>query len=427
MTRRRPCYWHSALLSSLLLAAALLPAASSMGAASGGEVEVLHFWTSGSEAGAVAELKSSLHRKGHVWKNFTVANGGGGLAMVMLASRVNSGNPPTAAQIKGAAIQEWAHRGGLSSIDDVASADHWNALLPRSVSETMQYNGRYVAAPLNVHRVNWLWIDAAALKKVNARPPASWDEFFAVADAMKKAGIIPVAHSSQSWLDMGTFESVAIGVGGAEFYQRAFVQLDAAALAGPQMVKTLNTYRRLKQYSGNQSSGQDWVASTAMLTHGKAGMLLMGDWAKAEMQAAGKRPGSDILCVAMPGTAQTFVFDIDALAMFQVNDKNKQAQRDLAHAVMDKDFQLAFNLAKGSIPVRQDVSLERFDDCARRASADFKASAKRGTLLPSLAHGMAQPAHTVARMWDVINQFWSNERMSAEDAAARLAAVARQP
>lgn len=418
--------WRSALLLSALLAA-LLPAASSRGAASGGEVEVLHFWTSGSEAGAVAELKSSLHRKGHVWKNFTVANGGGGLAMVMLASRVNSGNPPTAAQIKGAAIQEWAHRGGLSSIDDVARADHWNALLPRSVSETMQYNGRYVAAPLNVHRVNWLWIDAAALKKVNARPPASWDDFFAVAEAMKKAGIIPVAHSSQSWLDMGTFESVAIGVGGAEFYQRAFVQLDAAALAGPQMVRTLNTYRRLKQYSGSQSSGQDWVASTAMLTHGKAGMLLMGDWAKAEMQAAGKRPGSDILCVAMPGTAQTFVFDIDALAMFQVNDKNKQAQRDLAHAVMDKDFQLAFNLAKGSIPVRQDVSLERFDDCARRASADFKASAKRGTLLPSLAHGMAQPAHTVARMWDVINQFWSNERMSAEDAAARLAAVARQP
>ncbi|WP_348696399.1 ABC transporter substrate-binding protein [Duganella fentianensis] len=422
---RRPA-WRSALLLSALLAA-LLPAASSMGAASGGEVEVLHFWTSGSEAGAVAELKSSLHRKGHVWKNFTVANGGGGLAMVMLASRVNSGNPPTAAQIKGAAIQEWAHRGGLSSIDDVARADHWNALLPHSVSETMQHNGRYVAAPLNVHRVNWLWIDAAALKKVNARPPTSWDEFFAVAEAMKKAGIIPVAHSSQSWLDMGTFESVAIGVGGAEFYQRAFVQLDAGALAGPQMVKTLNTYRRLKQYSGSQSSGQDWVASTAMLTHGKAGMLLMGDWAKAEMQAAGKRPGSDILCVAMPGTAQTFVFDIDALAMFQVNDKNKQAQRDLAHAVMDKDFQLAFNLAKGSIPVRQDVSLERFDDCARRASADFKASAKRGTLLPSLAHGMAQPAHTVARMWDVINQFWSNERMSADDAAARLAAVARQP
>lgn len=414
----------ASLLPRLPLLVALLAWAFCASARSG-EVEVLHFWTSGSEAGAVAELKASLNRKGHVWKNFTVANGGGGLAMVMLASRVNSGNPPTAAQIKGAAIQEWARRGGLSSIDDVASADHWNALLPRSVSDTMKYNGRYVAAPLNVHRVNWLWIDAAALKKVSARPPTSWDEFFSVADAMKKAGILPLAHSSQSWLDMGTFENMAISVGGTEFYQRAFVQLDPAALASAQMVRTLTTYRRLKQYSGGQSSGQDWVASTALLTHGKAGMLLMGDWAKAEMQAAGKRPGSDILCVAMPGTAHAFTFDIDALAMFQVNDKNKQAQRDLAHAVMDKDFQLAFNLAKGSIPVRQDVRLDSFDECARRASADFKASAKRGTLLPSLAHGMAQPAHTVARMWDVINQFWNNERISAQQAANQLAQVAQ--
>lgn len=411
------------LLAGLLLAA--LPQAHGSSSAPGGEVEVLHFWTSGSEAGALAELQSSLKRKGHQWKNFTVANGGGGLAMVMLSSRVNSGNPPTAAQIKGAAIQEWAHTGALSSIDDVANTDKWNALLPRSVSDTMKYNGRYVAAPLNVHRVNWLWIDAAALKKANARPPATWDEFFAVAEAMKRAGIIPVAYSSQSWLDMGTFESVAIAVGGADFYQRAFMRLDPAALNSPQMIQTLNTYRRIKQYSSNASSGQDWVASTSMLTHGRAGMLLMGDWAKAEMQAAGRRPGSDILCVPMPGTAQAFTFDIDALAMFQVSDRNKQAQRDLAHAVMDKDFQQAFNLAKGSIPVRQDVSLDKFDECARRASADFKASARRGTLLPSLAHGMAQPAHTVARMWDVINRFWSNDRMSAAEAAAQLASAAK--
>lgn len=418
--------WRRGACGPLLacLLAGLLPAGSGS-AAPGGEVEVLHFWTSGSEAGALAELQSSLQRKGHVWKNFTVANGGGGLAMVMLASRVNSGNPPTAAQIKGAAIQEWARTGALSSIDDVANADKWNALLPRSVSDTMKYNGRYVAAPLNVHRVNWLWIDAAALKKANARPPTTWDEFFAVAEAMKKAGIVPVAHSSQSWLDMGTFESVVIGVGGVDFYQRAFVQLDPAALNSPQMIQTLTTYRRIKQYSSSSTSGQDWVASTAMLTHGRAGMLLMGDWAKAEMQAAGRRPGSDILCVAMPGTAHAFTFDIDALAMFQVSDRNKQAQRDLAHAVMDKDFQQAFNLAKGSIPVRQDVSLDKFDECARRASADFKASARRGTLLPSLAHGMAQPSHTVARMWDVINQFWSNDRMSASEAAARLAAAAK--
>lgn len=389
------------------------------------EVEVLHFWTSGGEAAALAKLKATLRAEGHHWKDFTVADGGGGLAMMMLNSRVVSGNPPTAAQIKGAAIQEWARNDRLASIDEVARADQWNTLLPATVSDTMKYHGRYIAAPLNVHRVNWLWINPAALKKANAKPPATWDEFFAVADAMKKAGLVPVAHSGQSWLDMGAFESVAIGVGGVEFYKRAFLRLEPSALVSPEMEKTLATYKRLKSYTANTGAGHDWVAATAMLTSGQAGMLMMGDWAKAEMRAAGKRPGVDVLCVPMPDTAGAFTFDIDALAMFQVNGRDKQAQQDLARAVMDKDFQQEFNLAKGSIPVRLDVKLDKFDDCAKRSGADFKSSARRGTLLPSLAHGMAQPSHTVARMWDVISQFWAQDKMSAHEAMTRLAEAAR--
>ena len=64
-------------LSKLAAAAALVVAA---GAASAGEVEVLHYWTSGGEAKSVAELKKIMTAKGHVWKDFAVAGGGGGNA-----------------------------------------------------------------------------------------------------------------------------------------------------------------------------------------------------------------------------------------------------------------------------------------------------------------------------------------------------------
>ncbi|MFL6632010.1 MAG: sugar ABC transporter substrate-binding protein, partial [Massilia sp.] len=104
-----------------------------------GEVEVLHFWTTSSEAGAVARLKATLRAQGHTWRDFAVRDGGGGLAVVLLASRVNSGNPPTAAQIKGVSIQEWARTGKLSSIDGVARAEHWDGVLPAIVSDTMKY------------------------------------------------------------------------------------------------------------------------------------------------------------------------------------------------------------------------------------------------------------------------------------------------
>lgn len=412
------------LVPPMAAAAPAAPAATAVAAvAASGEVEVLHFWTSGAEAGAVARLKQTLRGEGHTWKDFAIADGGGGLAVLMLGSRVNSGNPPTAAQIKGVAIEEWARTGSLSSIDDVAREEKWDALLPRVVSDTMKYKGQYVAAPLNVHRVNWLWVNAEVLHKANARVPATWDEFFAAAEAMRRIGVTPVAYSGQSWLDLGTFESVALGVGGADFYKKAFLQLDPAALASPEMEKTLDTFKRIKQYTDRAMAGRDWVAATDMLNKGQAGMMIMGDWAKAEMLAAHRRPGIDILCAATPGSGGAFSFDIDSFVMFHVNDPNKAAQRDLARAVMSRDFQQDFNLAKGSIPVRLDVKLDRFDDCARRARQDFKNGARHGLLLPSVAHGMAQPSHTVAAMWEVIRQFWNQDRMTSREAMARLAAA----
>ena len=413
-------------LSLLMRSAAVATALLAAPGARAGEVEVLHFWASGGEAQAVAQLKSTLRAQGHTWKDFAIADGGGGLAVVMLGSRVRSGNPPTAAQIKGVAIQEWARTGKLSGIEDVASADHWNRLLPTVVSDAMKYQGHYVAAPLNVHRVNWLWINADVLRKAGARMPATWDEFFETADAMRRIGVTPLAYGGQSWLDMGTFESVAIGVGGAEFYKKAFLELDPQALASPVMEKTLATYKRLKSYTDRNATGRDWVAATDMLNRGAAGMLIMGDWAKAEMLAAGKRPGVDILCTATPGSRGAFSFDIDSFVMFDVSDAKKPAQRDLARAVMSREFQQAFNLAKGSIPARLDVPMERFDPCAQRARQDFQHSAKRGTLLPSLSHGMAQPSHTVAPMWDVIRQFWNTDRMTAHQAMLKLAAASKQ-
>jgi len=98
--------------------------------------------------------------------------------MTALKTRVVSGNPPTAAQIKGPAIQEWGAEGVLADIDAVAKAGNWDKQLPTVVSNVMKYKGKYVAAPVNVHRVNWLWVNPEAFKKAGATVPKTWPEFF---------------------------------------------------------------------------------------------------------------------------------------------------------------------------------------------------------------------------------------------------------
>jgi glucose/mannose transport system substrate-binding protein len=367
-----------------------------------------------------------LQAKGHTWRDFAVAGGGGDSAMTVLKSRVVSGNAPAAGQIKGPSLQEWAAEGVLARIDDVAKAEQWDSLLPKQIADVMKYKGSYVAAPLNVHRVNWLYANPEVLKKAGAKLPANWDEFFVAAEALKKAGVIPLAHGGQNWQDFTIFESVALGLGGVDFYRKALVQLDAATLNGPTMEKVLATFRRIKGYTDKNAPGRDWNLATGMVIKGEAGMQLMGDWAKGEFMAAGKQPGKDFVCTAAPGSAGAFTFNVDSLAMFKVKGEDKiRAQKDLAAAVMSPQFQEAFNLNKGSIPVRMNMDLSRFDDCAKASAKDFAASAQAGTLVPSIAHGMAVPAAVEGAIKDVVSQFWNNDRMTPKEAMSRLVSAAK--
>ena len=408
-------------LSALALAALLATTS-----ARAGELEVLHWWTSGGEAKAAGSLKAAMQAKGHTWKDFAVAGGGGDAAMTVLKSRVVSGNPPAAAQIKGPSLQEWASEGVLANIDGVAKAEKWDSLLPKAVSDVMKYKGSYIAAPVNVHRVNWLWVNPAALQKAGAKVPATWDEFFVAAEALKKAGITPVAHGGQSWQDFTTFESVALGVGGVDFYKRALVRLEAPALTSPTMEKVLTTFKRIKGYTDKGANGRDWNLATAMVIKGEAGMQLMGDWAKGEFLAAGKVPGRDFACVPAPGTAKAYTFNVDSFAMFKLkSEANVKAQNDLAAAIMGPEFQETFNLAKGSIPVRLNLNMDKFDDCAKQSAKDFVVDAKSGSLLPSIAHGMAVPAAAEGAIKDAVSQFWNTADMSAKDAMIKIAIAAR--
>lgn len=395
--------------------------------ASAGEVEVLHYWTSGGEAKSVAELKKIMQGKGHTWRDFAVAGGGGDSAMTVLKSRVISGNPPSAAQTKGPAIQEWASEGVLANMDTLAKAEKWDDLLPKVVADVMKYKGAYVAAPVNVHRVNWMWGSADALKKAGvASMPKNFDEFFAAADKLKAAGLVPVAHGGQNWQDFTTFESVVLGVGGAKFYQDALVKLDATAINSDTMKKSLETFRRIKSYTDAGAPGRDWNLATAMLIQGKAGFQLMGDWAKGEFLAAGKVPGKDFLCAAAPGTANAFTFNVDSFILFKLKDAAAQkAQSDLASSIMSPEFQEVFNLNKGSIPVRAGMKMDKFDDCAKASAKDFADTAKSGSLVPSTAHGMAIPPATEGAIKDVVSQFWNDDKVTVVDAMKKIAAAAK--
>ncbi|MEZ8817074.1 ABC transporter substrate-binding protein [Vibrio cyclitrophicus] len=387
-----------------------------------GEVEVLHWWTAGGEAKSAAVLKEMIEEQGHTWKDFAVAGGGGESAMTVLKTRAVSGNPPSAAQIKGHDIQEWGGLGFLTSLDATAKQEQWDELLPEVVTKVMKWDGEYVAVPVNVHRVNWLWANPVVLEKSGVTVPTTLDEFFVAADKIKAAGFIPLAHGGQPWQDATVFEAVALDVLGSEDYNKAFVDLDMDVLSGDKMVEVFTKFKKMRDYIDSNSPGRDWNVATSMVINGEAAMQIMGDWAKGEFTAAGKVPGKDYICAPAPGTDGQFTFNIDSFAFFELSDKeNQKAQQDLAKTILTKDFQEVFNLNKGSIPVRLDMDMSKFDQCALDSMATFKASAESGDLVPSMAHGLATTSYAQGAIYDVVTNFFNEEDADPKQAAAKLA------
>ncbi|MBD0787056.1 carbohydrate ABC transporter substrate-binding protein [Vibrio sp. Y2-5] len=410
-------------ITKTLLAASLISAVTP---ASAGEVEVLHWWTAGGEANAISVLKDMLELQGYSWIDFGVEGGGGESAMRVLRTRAVSGNPPSAANIKGPDIQEWARLGFLTNLNSVANPEHWDDVIPKMITNVMKYDNHYVAVPVNVHRVNWLWANSEVFAKAGAKIPTSMDEFFTAADKIKAIGLIPLAHGSQPWQNATLFEVIALDVLGAKDYIKAFVDLDMDTLGGEKMIEVFTQFKRVRSYVDNNSPGRDWMTATSMVIKGEAGMQIMGDWAKGEFSAAGKVPGKDYVCAPAFGTAGKFTYNVDSFAFFDLQDEeNFKAQQALASTILDPKFQEVFNLNKGSIPVRLDMDMSHFDQCALDSMREFKSSAKTGDLVPSMAHGMSTTSYVQSAMFDVITNFFNNPNETPKEAVQRLTKVVK--
>ena len=383
-------------------------------------VEVLHWWTSGGEAAALDVLKKDLESKGVSWQDMPVAGGGGEQAMTALRARVTAGNAPTAVQMLGFDILDWAKEGALGNLDKVAGEEGWDKVVPTALQAFGKHDGHWISAPVNVHSTNWVWISKAALDAAGGKAPETWDELVAVLDKMKANGITPLAHGGQAWQDATIFDAVVLALG-TDFYKAAFIDLDPAALGGEKMVEAFDRMAKLRSYVDDNFSGRDWNLASAMVIEGKGGMQMMGDWAKGEFLKAGQKPGADFVCIRFPGTQGAVTFNSDQFAMFKVGEDRQAAQLMMASAIMNPTFQSAFNVVKGSVPARTDVPNSDFDDCGKKGMADLAEANEKGTLFGSMAHGHAAPAAVKNAVYDVVTRHFNGELSSAE-AAEELAA-----
>jgi len=384
------------------------------------EVQMLHWWTSGGEAAALNVLKEDLSKEGFAWKDVPVAGGGGDAAMTALKAMVAAGTYPTASQMLGYTVLDYAQAGVMGDLTETAKAEGWDKAVPAALQKFSVYDGKWVAAPVNVHSVNWLWINKGVMDKIGGTEPKTFDDLIALLDKAKAAGVTPLALGGQNWQEATMFDSIVLSTGGPEFYKKAMNDLDEESLKSDTMKKSFDNLQKIVQYVDPNFSGRDWNLATAMVIKGDALVQVMGDWAKGEFVAAKKTPNTDFLCYRFPGTDGSVIYNSDMFGMFNVPDDRKAAQVALAKATLSKSFQSAFNVVKGSVPARTDVPDTDFDACGKKGIADLKKANEGGTLYGSLAQGYGAPPAVANAYKDVVSKFVHGQIKTSDQAVEEL-------
>ncbi|KAG1668282.1 putative ABC transporter ATP-binding protein y4oS [Nymphon striatum] len=186
----------------------------------------------------------------------------------------------------------------------------------------------------------------------------------------------------QAWQDATVFDAVVLWHCGAD------------------MVKAFDRMTKLRSYVDDNFSGRDWNLAAAMVIEGKAGMQMMGDWAKdfAEANASGGLYGSMAHGHANPAAVKNAIYDVH----FNGEYDSATAAKELASAVAaakciignhydDHDF-----LHHHSIPLqRTEKWRQSMSGSVSQDNAIF-----RRILLPNSA-----PIIVVTVIWQFTNQW----------------------
>ena len=341
--------------------------------AAGPKAEVIHWWTSGGESAAAKTFSDAYRAAGGVWVDTAIAVGE--QARSVAINRIVGGNPPTAAQFNTTKqFLDIVEQGMLNNVDEVAIRDGWDKFLPETVLNVVRVKGHYYAAPVNIHMPTWFWYSKAAFKQAGiAGEPKTMDELFVALDKLKAAGLIALAHGGQPWQENIVFTAMLANVGGTELYLKVLRDRDANAIQGEAFKKVLTSFKRLQSYVDKGAPGRNWNDATALLITGKAGVQIMGDWAKGEFALARQTPGKDYGCIAGFGAKSPYIIQGDVFVFPKTADPESiKAQKMLASVMLAPATQVAFSNKKGSIPVRTDVDSSKMDICAQQGLAIMK-------------------------------------------------------
>jgi glucose/mannose transport system substrate-binding protein len=289
----------------------------------------------------------------------------------------------------------------LEPLNSLASKNGWLDVFPQPVLDSLSYDGNVYAVPANIHRNNSLFYSISAFEAAGVTPPQSLDELLSTSQQLRDAGYTPLCIGTSHWwtLVLLTFENIFPAVAGGEYYTSYWHGQEDAQSS--QINATFDYLLQLWPHFNADANSLDWTQGIDHMfdSENACAMTVMGDWAKGYLENKGWRAGSDFEQMPFPGTAGTFVFTADTFPLPK-GAANRTAAIALLETIGSVEGQIAFNVVKGSIPVRTDVDPNEFDATAQRTMADFAGD----ELIIALSGIMATPEDLGPALVDMLDR-----------------------
>lgn len=385
------------------------------------DLEVTHWWTSAGEAAAVAEFARVFEEQtGNTWVDSALSGSGTGANPVII-SRIVGGNPMGATQMNtGRDAEELIQAGLMRDLTPIAEElGIWDFYADKSLLEPCTYEGKIYCFPVNIHSWDWLWLSTKAYETIGEPVPTNWNEYVASWPKLAEAGIIEFGLAA-GWPIAGIPGVLQADIGGKDLVNAIMREKSVDAVNGEDFRRFAEALDNLRSVIEPDELVPNFGDVGVQLLEGEAAGNIHGDWLQGDLQVAGGIPGENYECVPALGLGDQLSGGGDSFFFPKLPEGTDQAvldaQTELAKIVIGKDAQLAFNLKKGSMPIRTDIDLSKANPCMQKALALLDHG-----LLPQ--GDLSLSSDTQAQMQDLSIEFINDKSISIDDYISRYAEI----
>ena len=156
-------------------------------------------------------------------------------------------------------------------------------------------------------------------------------------------------------------------VGGKDLVNKIFREKSVDAVRSPEFRKFAEALDNLRSVLEPSEMVPLFADVGVQLVKGEAAGNIHGDWLQGDLQVLGGVPGENYECLPALGLGDQLSGGGDSFFFPKLPEGTDQAvidaQTALAKVVIGKEAQLAFNLKKGSMPIRTDIDLSKANPC----------------------------------------------------------------